>query len=261
MITLKEAIRQLSTNDRIYSELAEVIQTYRVKDQQELGMTYNSKQHTKCDVRLVKDGSIVYDVLLTPAEVTSGDTVFDGSPESPSGSIQVNVPKVSSKVFITWLDTETAFVSLNTFTESIIVGSSEGAYLDFYTRDESRIIDLVNCDEFTIQFSNGETLSIKVDANTGLGELISTLNSVNLLTEEGSLILDGNIIEIVTKTGKISVRNDSNSLKDILSDIVKAIQDYITSVSPGLSAAGTPLDPSIASGLTQLQTRISNLMF
>lgn len=280
---MKNELKQLAqTDDRTYSERAVVMRTYRTKDQLETfqqGLTtvqYDPVKHLTCDVRIVKDGTMVYGVKLTPHILqrdSSGNiiqTIYDGTVENPTGDVPVNIPLVGSYVFISWLDKHTAFVALQTNTENILVGSTEGAYFDFYNREDIRILELKNADEFNIQLNNGKLFSIKTD-NKDFTTLLILLEKIVMSVEGAQIVLDKEplgssdipVIKIETDGGKISIKNDVEDLRIILQDFVDSFISYINAVTVGLTTADPSLSSTLSnalSGLNQLKIRIDSLL-
>lgn len=249
---MKKELNRLIRNNQVYSDRATVIQTYRVKDQLDLfnngfqDKQYYPEKHLTCDVRLTRDGTIVYGVYLSPVvleEDTNGNfiqTVFDGTTESLTGDVRVNVPLVGSYVFINWLDEYTSFVSVQTNTESIIVGSTEGAYLDFYNREDTRVLDLKNADEFNIQLNNGKVFNLKTDSKD-YTTLLILLERIVLSIQSAQIVIETDennipLIKIETDGGLISIKNDTQNLKDILLNLVTEFETYIKTVLPGLGS-------------------------
>jgi len=270
MNKLEQVLKKLvNTNTKFYSALAVVMTTYRVKDVNERGETYNAVNHLTCDVRMVSDDTILYGVKLTPAilKVDSAgnitDAVYDGSPESRTGTVKADVPLVGSYVFITWLDEENAFVSMNTQTNSFVIGSSEGAYIDFYVADESNIIELINCTEFKVQFPNGKTFNLKfTEGSTSIAELVVLLDSIRLNISAAEILMNDAGIEFnVTNAGKISIKNDLENLKDLLIDFISEFITYLNTVAAGLAVAVPPVNVvPIVTNLTTLRGRVSTLL-
>lgn len=276
---MKKELRELAkTDDRTYSDRAVVMRTYRTKDQLEAfqqGLTtvqYDPVKHLTCDVRITKDGTMVYGVKLSPHILkrdSSGNiiqTIYDGTVENPTGDVPVNIPLVGSYVFISWLDKNTAFVALQTNTENILVGSTEGAYFDFYNREDIRILELKNADEFNIVLNNGKSFSIKTDSQD-FTTLLVLLEKIVLSVEGAQIVLDKEndipVIKIETDGGKISIKNDKEDLRILLQDWVDSFISYINAVYAGLIVADPSLGGTLTnalSGLNGLKTRIDTLL-
>jgi len=263
METLKNALVKLvGNNTRFYSELAEVVRTYRVKDVNERGEVYSPIKHLTCDVRIVSNATIVYGVKLSPAFWQAGNTVFDGTTESKSGDIRVDVPLVGSYVLISWTDEENAFVVMNSRTESLVIGSTSGAYIDFYVQDESRIMELVNTDEFRIELPSGRSFVIKNDTSANTSEILAILNKVNFKVDKANLLFsDAGMNFEITDDGKIEIKNNTESLRDILYDMTEFYINYLNGVSVGLAAAVPPVNVApVISNLQLLKNRIDKLL-
>jgi len=268
---MKKNLQQLAkSDDKTYSNRAVVTKIYRVKEQLEdfnLGLTkvqYNQVKHLQCDVRITRDGTDVYGVLLSPhilkrdSSGTITDTIYDGSVESPTGTVPVQVPLVGSYVFISWLDRNTAFVSMQTSTENIIVGSTEGAYFDFYNREDTRILDLKNADEFNISLNNGKTFNVKTDSNDFTTWLV-LLEQIVLSIENAQIVIETvdnvPLIRIETDGGKISIKNDKENLNAILNEFIDTFIKYVNGVTAGLSTA----QPSLAATMSDLVSKLGSL--
>lgn len=272
----KEFKELVKSTAEYYSDRAVVMKTYRTKDQLEdfnLGLTkvqYDPYKHLKCDVRLTKDGTMVYGVDLTPhllSKDSNGNiqTIYDGTLENSTGDIPVTVPLVGSYVFINWLSENQARVAQITFTENIVVGSTEGAYFDFYNREDIRILDLKNADEFNIQLNNGKSFSVKTDKQDFTTFLV-LLERIVLSITDAQIVIEtiDNVptIKIETDKGKISIKNDTENLLNILLDIVTQFESYINTVFTGLILADATLSTSltqILNNLTKLKQSINNL--
>jgi len=257
-MNLREQIINLSKADeRYYSNVAIIVQTYTKKEQSELGMTYDINKHLTCDVRLVDDGSIVYNVLLNPVILTSTDEINDSTPESNTGNIKLTIPSKGSYVVISWLNRNQAFVALTTQTNSFYIGNSEGAYIDFFVRDKLRTIELVNADEFLVTFKDGKVFDIKTDVNTNLTELFIQLDKIHFKIISGASILmqDKQILNSVETGGKIDITNGTLHIKDILTEIVTNLETYLTTVQ----GVGTVINPNVFTNLTQVKLDISTL--
>ena len=266
---LESALKMLAKNNvNYYSETATVVRTYRVKDVNARGEAYDPYKHLTCDVRLLRDDITVYGVRLSPAVLaidSSGnvtDVVFDGTAESKSGTINVDVPLVGSFVFITWLDEENAFVSLSSRTESIIIGSSDGAYIDFYVQDESYVIEFVNTELFKIEFPKGRFFKLMYTESDDFTQLLTLLDKIQLRVKNSELVMDGEDIEItVGIDGKISIKNATENLKDILLGLIDQFISYLNLVSVGLSVAVPPVNVvPVVNNLNNIKTRVSGLL-
>jgi hypothetical protein len=274
-----ELLNLTKPNERFYSDRAVVIQTYRVKDQLDLfnrGILkeqYNAIKHLTCDVRLTKDGTIVYGVKLSPhilKQDSNGsytEIIYDGTIESPSGDIPVQIPLIGSYVFINWLDRNNAFVALQTNSESIIVGSTQGAYFDFYNNEETKILDLKNADEFNVALNNGKVFNIKTDSKDYTTFLV-LLERIILSVQNAQIIIETDdngipLIKLETDKGKISICNEQYNLKDILLEIIDNFISYINKVSPGLILADATLSNSLTQtviNLNELKNKINLLL-
>lgn len=275
MKNISELIKTLNKdNTKYYSKQAIVTQTYRVKDQQELfaegklPVEYDPFKHIVCDVRLVEDGSMVYDVKLTPKIITENETIIDGSPESKLENTRdipnvtrVDVPLIGSYVYISWLSDEDAYVSFQSHTESIVIGNADGAYIDFYIKDETRIIDLVNCDEFNVQFPRGKYFNIKTDVSSEISELITYLNSILLQTPTTQIDMRDNIDILVSgDQNKIKIENEQVNLKDILNDIISELNGYFQNIEPTLVQAGLTSIPT-QNKLNEVNNQVNALFY
>jgi len=261
MEDIRKYLKELTKTDvHLYSDIATVETVYDRETQSELGMTYDKNKHTLCDVRLVKDGSIVFGVKMTPIVLKEDDVIRD---ENTDGNVWFPTPSVGSYVFISYLDAENAFLSLLTNTNSFKVGSSEGAYIDFYIKDKIRTIDLKNADEFRVEFKDNKVFSIKNDAVTNLTDLFISLDKIHFSILSGASIRMENkeVFVSVEDGGKIDITDGTIHIKDILVSINDELLNYLNSVNAGLVIAGYPATtiPNAVVKLNEIKTRINKL--
>lgn len=265
-MNIQKGIQALTKdNEKIYSDLARVVRTYRKVDCESLGINYDPQKHILCDVELVKDeGYILYDVRLTPHILDINDVIADGTRESAEGNVHIQVPQIGSYVFISYLDSENAFVSMQSNAESITIGTPETGYFNFFTMNNKRIIELVNTQEFNVLFPNGKYFTLTTDLQENTVAMKLLFDYIEFLTKNAGIIISENDVDIFVKDGKINIHNDNYSLaKDILTPIINNFISYINSVNTKFLATGQPnplIPTSVINSLNEINNKINTFL-
>lgn len=278
MNAITKAITDLIEKNRVYSDLAIVKTIYTRSECNRLKIKYSPYKHAVCDVQLVKDGSMLTDVKLTPYLITDSTIVADASDEGSiklSSNVTIDIPAIDSYVFISYLNATTAFVAVQSDADSTILGGSNGAKLSQYVKDDIRILELLNADLVKFMFPENKYFTLTSDTTKNTVTLDMLMSFIQIMTNDKAIITMGEdsdgiqtINLSVPSGGKISIRNaDGISLVTILIDICTALEEYISNVNTAYAASAPiapPLPPlipvSVTSKLTDIKTRINNLL-
>lgn len=126
------------------------------------------------------------------------------------------------------------------------------------------IIEGELADLFVVQYSQIEAMAITIDkASVWVRKEMISLDldtcSVVVTKEAAHLSQDGT--EITLKGGLVSIKNNSVNLKDLFSDLTSLLTSFkvITPVQ-GVPTPSVSLDPGTTAKITQLSTKISQLL-
>jgi len=246
-------LKEIVQADITYSKLVTIVQTYTRADCKALNIPYDQMRHNLCDVRLVEDGTMVYNVLISPQKIpalvnpsvsTDDNIVFDGSDGDskflaglPSNAIIINVPKITSTAYIFWLGKNVAHLSYISNAENNILGNPQSAMLVQQNIDSVRTLSLINTDHFNAQFNNGSNIDFQTDATNNMVATMNINDEILLKTTSGSKIhVAKDQFDIVAK--KISIHNDTISLIDILNRYADLQKEYFQSVQQNWITSG-----------------------
>lgn len=284
MNTIQQSIELLAKpNNRVYGELVRVVQTYTRKDCIELGIEYDPWKHILCDIELIKDGSIMYDVRFT-SEVLPYDstktyqenvqlqqnTIADGSDTSilrSSATVLLNVPKKSSYAFLQYLDEENGYLALSSGSDTNVLGQANGARLILNVENGSRNLLLENADEFKIMFNNGSYFLLRSDKSVNtVGMQVFIDDVIQLMTKHQSFLkISSDKIEIAAEnSSKISIHNSQTDLKaDIIEPLCQALIDYGNDINQNfISSGGTGfcIQPQVIQKFQTILQNVSKLL-
>lgn len=255
---------------RKYSDVAIIKQTYTKVDCTALGIPYTPERHITCDVELVQDrGNVLYNVRLTPVILKRDekgvvtDVVADGSPESPTGTVKVQIPQIGSYVFISYTDDQNAFVAVQSNIDTITLGTTNGGYFNFYTKENKSVVELVNTQSFAVRFPNGRYLELSSDLINNTYSMSMLFDYIEFLTKNNGIICDNEKVEIFVKgDNKIDIHNDnfhfgSDILNKLLDSLTTFINDSLVEYNTG--TAPNPLYiQNVNSMLNKIQTIKTN---
>jgi len=259
MISLSKAISEIVGSKTKYSDIAIVKTIYTRSECDRLKIPYSNYKHVLCDVQLVKDGSMLYDVKISPYLVQDSTIVADASDAdsiktsavAPNG-ILIDVPAVDSYVFISYLNKNTAFIAVQSDADSSILGGTNGARLSQFVKDDKRILQLLSADEVNFKFPDNKYLTLTSDTVNNKVSLDMLFSFIQIIIKNGGLISMGEdsdgkqlITLSVPTDGRISIKNtDGISLVNILLDIISSLESYISNVNTAY-AASAPIAPAL----------------